>query len=61
MIIIDTQTPMEQEFTNKIRRQALIDSNKELLSYQASTNLNQIKWWYNQAIENNIERMKLYN
>lgn len=59
-ILIDTQTPVEQEFTNKIRRQALDDANFELQHFLESTNLSQIKWWYEQAKNNNEDRKKLY-
>lgn len=60
-ILIDTETPVENEFTNKIRIQALDDENFKLQYFLESTNLSQIKWWYDMAIQNNIERMKLYN
>ena len=60
-ILIDTQTPIETEFTNKIRRQALIDANRELEYFIDTTSQSQVKWWYDMAIQNNIERMKLYN
>ena len=60
-ILIDTQTPIENEFTNKIRRQALIDANREIEHFIETTSQSQIKWWYDMAMQNNIERMKLYN
>ena len=60
-IIIDTQTPIETEFTNKIRRQALIDANREIEYFIDTTSQSQVKWWYDMAMQNNIERMKLYN
>lgn len=60
-ILIDTQTPIETEFTNKIRRQALIDANRELEYFIDTTSQSQVKWWYEQAIKNNIDRIKLYN
>ena len=60
-IIIDTQTPIEKEFTNKIRRQALIDANREIEYFIDTTSQSQVKWWYDMAIQNNIDRMKLYN
>ncbi len=59
-ILIDTETPVETEFTNKIRRQALIDSNRELEYFIETTSQSQVKWWYDMAIQNNIERMELY-
>lgn len=60
-ILIDTQTPIEDEFTNKVRRQALIDANRELEYFIETTSQSQVKWWYDMAMQNNIERMKLYN
>ena len=60
-IIIDTQTPIETEFTNKIRRQALIDANREIEYFIDTTSQSQVKWWYDMAMQNNIDRMKLYN
>ena len=60
-ILIDTETPIETEFTNKIRRQALDDANFKLQHFLESTNLSQIKWWYSMAMQNNEERKKLYN
>ncbi len=60
-ILIDTQTPIENEFTNNIRRQALIDANRELEYFIDTTSQSQVKWWYEQAIKNNIDRIKLYN
>ena len=60
-ILIDTETPVETEFTNNIRRQALIDANRELEYFIETTSQSQIKWWYDMAMQNNIERMKLYN
>lgn len=59
-ILIDTQTPTEDEFTNKIRRQALDDENFKLQYFLESTNLSQIKWFYSMAMQNNEERKKLY-
>ena len=58
---ITPPTELENEFTNNIRRQALIDANKELEYFIETTSQSQIKWWYDMAIQNNIERMKLYN
>ena len=58
---ITPPTEIENEFTNSIRRQALIDANREIEYFIESTNLSQIKWWYDMAMQNNIERMKLYN
>ena len=52
---------IETEFTNKIRRQALIDTNRELEYFIETTSQSQVKWWFYMAIQNNIERMKLYN
>ncbi len=60
-ILIDTETPIETEFTNKIRRQALIDANREIEYFIDTTSQSQVKWWYDMAIQNNIDRMKLYN
>lgn len=60
-ILIDTQTPVEQEFTNNIRRKALLDANRELEYFIETTSQSQVKWWYEQAIQNNIDRIKLYN
>ena len=60
-ILIDTETPIETEFTNKIRRQALIDANRELEYFIDTTSQSQVKWWYDMAMQNNIERIKLYN
>ena len=60
-ILIDAITPIETEFTNKIRRQALIDANRELEYFIETTSQSQVKWWYEQAMQNNIERIKLYN
>ena len=60
-ILIDTQTPIENEFTNNIRRQALIDANREIEYFIETTSQSQVKWWYDMAMQNNIERMKLYN
>lgn len=60
-ILIDAITPIETEFTNKIRRQALIDANRELEYFIDTTSQSQVKWWYDMAIQNNIDRMKLYN
>lgn len=58
---ITPPTEIENEFTNKIRRQALIDANRELEYFIDTTSQSQVKWWYDMAIQNNIERMKLYN
>ena len=60
-ILIDTQTHIEDEFTNKIRRQALIDANRKLEYFIETTSQSQVKWWYDMAMQNNIDRMKLYN
>lgn len=58
---ITPATEIEKEFTNSIRRQALIDANRELEYFIETTSQSQIKWWYDMAMQNNIERMKLYN
>ena len=60
-ILIDTETPIETEFTNKIRRQALIDANREIDDFIENTSQSQVKWFYEMMKQNNIERMKLYN
>lgn len=53
---------IEEKYTKNIRIQALLDANREF-EYLIKTNfywkIN--KWWYEQAINNNIERIKLYN
>lgn len=59
-ILIDTQTPTEDEFTNQIRIQALDDANFKLQYFLESTNLSQIKWFYSMAMKNNEKRKKLY-
>lgn len=59
-ILIDTQTPVETEYTNKIRIKALDDANFKLQYFLESTNLSQIKWFYSMAMQNNEERKKLY-
>ena len=58
---ITPATEIEKEFTNSIRRQALIDANRELEYFIETTSQSQVKWWYEQAMQNNIERIKLYN
>lgn len=60
-ILIDIQTPVEQEFTNNIRRKALLDANRELEYFIETTSQSQVKWWYEQAKKNNIDRIKIYN
>ena len=58
---ITPATEIEKEFTNSIRRQALIDANRELEYCIETTSQSQVKWWYDMAMQNNIERIKLYN
>ena len=58
---ITPPTEIETEFTNKIRRQALLDANRELGTFIKTTSQSQVKWWYDMAMQNNIERMELYN
>ena len=58
---ITPATEIEKEFTNSIRRQALIDANRELEYFIDTTSQSQVKWWYDMAMQNNIERIKLYN
>ena len=60
-ILIDTQTPVEQEFTNNIRRKALLDAIREAEYFIETTSQSQVKWWYEMFIKNCIERIKLYN
>jgi hypothetical protein len=57
---ITPPTEIEKEFTNKIRRQALLDANRELEYFIETTSQSQVKWWYEQAKKNNIDRMELY-
>lgn len=61
MTEIQSNSAIHEKFTNQIRIKALDDANFELQHFIESTNLSQIKWWYEQAMKNNEERKKLYN